>query len=184
MAHWLYLRYFLARGLLQYDLKHVMLACIFLATKMENLHLTGASFAGRIPNCQPELIAWIEIDLLEALGFNLHFFHPHSALQGLGLVFKTKQDVMTGAQMALDQLVMTDALLVETPSHLALAALFSVIPEQVSTYIQSVLCQAIDCDGLQDRLGSIARYVQPPTPFDTAVLKDIDKRLQASRASF
>lgn len=159
------------------------LTCILLATKLENLHLAASDFTAKIPNCQPNLITEIELALLEVINFNLLFFHPHSALTGLALVLKADRTVIAEATKALDVLVMTDALLLETPSHLALATFWQLVPQLVEEYIETILKKTVDCDTLLDRLRTISQYIMPPTPFNTGLLKDIDRRLHQARSS-
>lgn len=184
------------QSILKYDMKHVMywinwvplimhlrLTCILLATKLENLHLSATEFTDRIPNCQRELMPVIELALLDALEFNLLFFHPHTALRGFALVLNANQQTLDDATTILNQLVTTDVLLIESPSHLALACLYRVSQQAVTDYIETSLQHSIDCDGLLDRLDRVVTFAQPPTPFDTELLKDIDRKLHQARAS-
>lgn len=192
------MRYHLAESLLRFDSKHVMyshhlyfadshlvnrLTCILLATKIENLHLSAADFTNKIPNCQPSLITEIELVLLEALHFNLLFFHPHSALQGFALALEADNEKVKDATKVLDLLVTTDALLIESPSHLALASFNMVIPERVDAFIDANLSDILDKDELKQRLTVLSSYSRPPTPFDTNLLKEIDRKLHSARSS-
>lgn len=158
------------------------LTCILLATKIENLHLSAADFTNKIPNCQPSLITEIELVLLEALHFNLLFFHPHSALQGFALVLEADNETVKDSAKVLDLLVTTDALLIETPSHLALAAFNMVIPERVAAFIDEKLSGIVEMEDLKQRLASLSSYSRPPTPFDTNLLKDVDRKLHSARS--
>lgn len=164
-------------------ISYCRLTCILLATKLENLHLSAAEFTDRIPNCQRELMPQIELALLDALEFNILFFQPHTALKGFGLALKASQEALDEAVVVLNQLVTTDVLLMETPSHLALAAIYRIVPRDVNDYIESTLRPVINCDGLVDRLTTILAFAQPPTPFDTELLKDIDRKLHQARKS-
>jgi len=159
------------------------LTCILLATKLENLHLTASDFTGKIPNCQPALITEIELALLAALNFNILFFHPHSSLTGLALVLRVDKETLAEATKVLDALVMTDALLLETPSHLALASFYRAAPKLVEDYIENILITVIDCETLVERLQVILEFYKPSAPYDTSLLKDIDRRLQITRNS-
>jgi hypothetical protein len=145
--------------------------------------LSAADFTNKIPNCQPSLITDIELVLLEALHFNLLFFHPHSALHGFALVFEADNDTVKSATKFLDLLVTTDALLIESPSHLALSAFYMVIPDRVSVFIDEKLALSVDVLELRQRLAAISAYAQPSTPFDTNLLKDIDRKLHSIRSS-
>lgn len=160
-----------------------------MATKIENLHLTASEFTGKISNCKAGLIPEIEFALLEALGFNMHYFHPHAALAGLFLDLQEhcegyQPEWMDSASLVLDLLVTTDAVLVETPSHLAFAAVYQVAPGDVEAYVKRRLSSATDVDALLGRIRAISgAYGHLQFKADTPRLKDIDRRLVLARTS-
>jgi hypothetical protein len=161
------------------------LACILIATKLENMHLTMSDFATKIPNCQPNLILEIELALLEALDFNIHFFHPHSSLAGLFLDIQAsnlgdKEEIEAwhrGAGSVLDVLVKTDALLVESPSHLAMAAVYKADPDKFTEWARIRLSEQLDLEELFAKLRIILETWSSPVTLDPAHLKEIDKKL-------
>lgn len=161
------------------------LACILIATKLENMHLTMSDFATKIPNCQPNLILEIELALLEALDFNIHFFHPHSCMAGLFLDIqatsqRNKDEIEAwhrGAGSVLDVLVKTDALLVEYPSHLAMAAVYKTNPDKFIEWARLRLAEQLDLEELLARLRRIHEAWSSPVSLDPAHLKEIDKKL-------
>lgn len=163
------------------------LACVLLASKLENLHLTLSEFTGKIKNSNAQLIMDIELVLLAALHFNLHFHHPHAALAGFHLdiqVIAVEGQAldMEAAGRALDRLVTTDAILIHSPSHLALAALFYSNPTLTESYIETRLSKITDPTELLDKLRSICSELQVDKPaLDNARLKDIDRRLMQAR---
>ena len=160
-----------------------------MATKIENLHLTAGEFTGKISNCKAGLIPEIEFALLEALGFNIHYFHPHSALAGLFLDLQEhcegyQPDWTHSASLVLDLLVTTDAVLVETPSHLAFAAVHQVASGEMEAYVKRRLSGATDVDALLGRIRDISEtYGHLQFKTDTPRLKDIDRRLVLARTS-
>lgn len=161
------------------------LACILIATKLENLHLTMSDFATKIPNCQPDLILEIELALLEALDFNIHFFHPHSCLAGFFLDIHAsssypKEEIEVwhkNSGSVLDILVKTDALLIESPSHLALAAICKSQPDYFTQWAQLRLAEQLNVNELLSRLKGIVESWSSPVSLEPAHLKEIDRKL-------
>lgn len=180
------MRFYLKESLISYDPKHVMLSCILVATKLENLHLTMSDFAGKVPNCQTDLILTIELALLEALDFNLHFFHPHSCLSGLFIDMQAtidglNEDLIISAGKILDNLIMTDALVTETPSHLAMAAFFICAEQQFMQWADRRLSAIIEMHNLKEILVRIQSFLSAIKPLDQVKLKEVDKRLIKAR---
>jgi len=161
-----------------------------LATKLENLHLTLSEFTGKIKNSNPDMIIEIEFSLLSALNFNIHFFHPHSCLAGFYLDIQAAglrpdQNLMNKAGKVLDVLVTTDAILIEPPSQLALAALFSESPDLIESYLNVRSSQITDANALLERLRLIVTDFlhNKPEPPSAAKLKEIDKKLMQARSA-
>lgn len=81
---WLLARYHRRCSPLTVDTKHVMLACILLASKCHSLHLTQEQFLGRIPNTDASLVADLEVStVLPVLEYQIHFYSPLEPLGGL-----------------------------------------------------------------------------------------------------
>ena len=105
------------------------LACIYIGTKTQNMHLTMDNFVSKIPNTQPDLIIQLEVVVLAANNFQVPQFSPIPCLYGfvfdslsiLGKIIKYQEF----SQKALDRLqialLIDDIMLIESPSHIALA---------------------------------------------------------------
>lgn len=111
------------------ELNIFRLACIYLATKTQNLHLTMDIFISKIPNTNPELIIQMEVIVLESNDFRPPQFSLVTCVYGflldsLPIIEKISeyQDIL---QTALDRLqvafMIDEIVLIESPSHVALA---------------------------------------------------------------
>lgn len=133
-AEWLLSRFSLRHSWLEYDPKHIMLACILLATKCENLHLTMDQFAKKIPNTDAQLLLELEFVLLDAFDHVVLFFSPTVCLLGFWVQLKdagiaVSLGLLEQAKHQLATLIRTDAILLYRPSLLALFALALTLSE-------------------------------------------------------
>lgn len=105
------------------------LACIYLATKTQNLHLTMDIFVSKISNTNPESIIQMEVIVLESNDFRPPQFSLVTCVYGflldsLPIIEKISeyQDIL---QSALDRLqiafMIEEIVLLESPSYIALA---------------------------------------------------------------
>lgn len=99
------------------------------------------------------------------------------------MALEVDNETVKDATKVLDLLVTTDALLIESPSHLAMASFNMVIPERVTSFIDEKLSGTVEVEDLKQRLAMLSSYSRPPTPFDTNLLKEIDRKLHSARSS-
>lgn len=84
----LHKRFYLKRSMLQgKDPKHIMLACIFLGTKVGNLHLEASFITGKVAGSDPKVVLELEFHVLSNVGFNLDFPPLDAVFRGLFLFF-------------------------------------------------------------------------------------------------
>lgn len=182
-AHWLFTRLSLRLSVMDYDPKHTMLACVLLATKLSDLHLTMEQFVGKIPNTDRELLVRLEFVLLASFEYRLHFFDPHLALAGFILDFQGQfeldEAIIKGATVLLDHICATDAILILPPSHLALVALSRALnnPCLFSDYLQTRQKQlSVASDDLAQWHSTIDEFLSKMT-VDLETVRAIDRRL-------
>lgn len=186
-AHWLFTRLSLCLSVMQHDPKHTMLACVLLATKLSDLHLTMDQFVGKIPNTDRELLARLEFVLLASFEYRLHFFDPHLALAGFILdfqgCFELDEAVIKGATMLLDRICSTDAILILPPSHLALVSFSTALnnPSLVDDYLLARSDSlAVSSDDLVHWSFTINEHLAKMT-VDLETVRAIDRRLISIR---
>jgi len=166
-------------------------------SKIGNLHLTMEDFSLKIPNTKPELLISIEPILLEAVDFELCFFHPQTCLYGFIIEFQTCHDDVEGlfrdANKILDQFMGTDAVMIANPSVLALAAIDScnsglidryfscLVLYLYERYLRDRLGSHFDFEGLKETFQSLRSFLQTTTDINVEQLKEIDRKLIACR---
>lgn len=193
-AHWLLSRCSLGLSVLQYDPKHVMLAAILLATKLEGLHLTMDQYAAKIPNTDAELLIELEFVLLASLDYKVFFFSPNAALAGVLLELKTLSEGpledgpswdskwIAESSVLLDRICATDALLMYSPSCLALVSLLMILPEgkHKEALLQKIVPftrLATSGEPLDDALLAVGNLMNDFSALDPEKIKAIDRRL-------
>ena len=124
-------RFYLSYPMLQFDPKHVMLTCVFLAAKVENNHLQLGDFVKKIPNVNQNLILELEFHVCKGLRFHFHIHLPYLPLYGFYLesqrfikeeVVHLLKDAYEAALKYISMGLLTDAPLLFTPSQIALSA--------------------------------------------------------------
>lgn len=94
---------FTKRRIFHYDMRNLILACIFLAMKVENIYVTAESLKTHLSFAEVPLIVQYELEICSALKFNLHVSSPHLRLLGLYLLLQNKERV----RMEMDESVKT-----------------------------------------------------------------------------
>jgi hypothetical protein len=105
------------------------LACIYLGTKTQNMHISMDNFVSKITNTQSDLIIQLEVVILAANNFKLPQFSPIPCLYGFVFdslsILNRISEYQEFSQKALDRLqiavMFDDVMLIESPSHIALA---------------------------------------------------------------
>ncbi|KAI5160728.1 cyclin H [Nematocida ausubeli] len=96
---------FLKKRVFHYDMNNLVMACILLAMKVENINITTMQIKEVVPGVDERLLAEYELEICNALKFNLHVPSPHLRLIGLFLLLRNKesvQTVMTGSVQTQD----------------------------------------------------------------------------------
>lgn len=87
-------RLFAKRRIFYYDMKNLIVACVLLAIKVENIYVTPEFFKeGGLKFVHIPLVLCYELDICEALNFNFHVSSPHLRLLGLFLLLKNREKV-------------------------------------------------------------------------------------------
>lgn len=84
---------FSKRRIFHYDMKNFIVACILLAMKVENIFTTAAHLKEQLNFTDVKLLAAYELDICNAVKFNLHVASPHLRLLGLFLLLRNKQRI-------------------------------------------------------------------------------------------
>ncbi|OAG28906.1 cyclin H [Nematocida displodere] len=84
---------FSKRKVFHYDMRNLIAACVFLALKVENTYITAEILKAKLSFVKMHLLIKYELELCQALKFNLHVSSPHLRLLGLFLLLKNKEQV-------------------------------------------------------------------------------------------
>jgi hypothetical protein len=165
-------RFYLKRSMLQgKDPKHIMLACIFLGTKVGNLHLEAEFITAKIAGSDTKTVLDFEFHVLSNIGFNLDFPALDSAFEGLFLFFasvlqqarvKRLQELIF--PLVFQRILLSDLLLVYASQKIALAITLHHIEKEFGNEI------------LELALNKVINHVQD---FERELSYQINKHLEA-----
>lgn len=82
---------FSKRRIFHYDMDNLVVACILLAMKVENIFITAVRINEKLKFTDVNLLAAYELEICNLLKFNLHVPSPHLRLLGLFLLLKNKE---------------------------------------------------------------------------------------------
>lgn len=174
VASWFLIRYSLRHSWMEWDPKHVMLSCILVASKCENLHLTATQFPGALPNTNLELICQLEMVIIAALDYNLHFFTPLLPLTGIAMQEgggggrRWDGERWKTVRATCEKICATDAVLLYSPRIIAyLACLLNDVPLPSSADMID-----FDRDAAKALCQELLAY-----QIDTEQIKAVDRRL-------
>lgn len=121
-------RFYLFKSVVVFDPKLVMLACVFLAAKIENFLMKIDSFTGKIKGINKDELKEIEFEVAETLGYQFFMYHPYDAGFGIFLDVQTffndvrnVHHTFIEADKLISKSMLTDAALIYMPSQIAFA---------------------------------------------------------------
>ena len=145
-------RFFLHRSVMDYLPASILVTCLFLSTKVENVSVTLEEFLSKIPKSPPSnLMVELELEVSNAIDFEYLVHHPYWALHGFLLDLQThisqlnsdasrqaelKRKLFQAYQASVDLVVGSyhtcDVCLMFPPSQIALAAFQEVAAKDAS----------------------------------------------------
>lgn len=148
-------KFYLENSVMEFHPRNVLFTCVFLAAKLENCFMKLEAFVNAARKSNSKLtekdISDLEFTVLQLLKFTLLVHHPFRPLYGFFLDFQqvliqaANPPVLTVDRLGAlydrakrwlsDQALLTDVQFLFTPPQIALAALYSVDPAMVETYI-------------------------------------------------
>jgi len=132
-AHHYFKRFYLYNSVMDYHPKEILVTAVYLACKVEEFNVSIGQFVGNVQGNQERATNVIlnnELLLMQALQFHLTIHNPYRAVEGLLIDIKTRCDTVENVDSFrpeidsfLDQVYITDAILIFAPSQIALAAI-------------------------------------------------------------
>jgi len=141
-------RFYLRNTCMDYHPKNVMLTCLFLSTKTENHVKSIGDFTSKIPNCSDDDVLALEFLVSQSLKFQFKVHHAYLAGRGIAMDLQTLiteetelndfvEVTVPQAQATINQLRLTDAEFLYTPSQIALAAYHLHAPSLAERWLAS-----------------------------------------------
>lgn len=169
-------RFYMQWSVMERDPKHVMLTCIYLACKTEEVYVSAEAFGKGIQQ-DPQVVLDNELGVLQTLQFDLVVYAPYRPLAGFlfemedflreegqsALPEEQYEALRRGAEANLDAAMLTDAPLLYPPGQIALAALMLANEEEsrldFGRYLQHVVGRAAGGGGRAEALLEKLRHV-------------------------
>ncbi|KAM3576304.1 hypothetical protein VYU27_001836 [Nannochloropsis oceanica] len=187
-------RFFLSNSMLDFDPKVVLMACMFLAGKVEYDYIRLSELKDVFGEKYGRHIIEFEGSLLQGLGFCLKTYHPYNPFFGLvnglenvnhvkklGLTAADLSRIYAAGQETIDLLLPTDLPLLHTPARIALAVLLVCavdlgMVEPVESYLSY-------CFEEEDEYASIMNEVALIRPAVEKARHDVPKTLEERKQS-
>jgi len=145
-------RFYLQNSVMDYPPKEILVTCVYLACKVEEFNVSMDQFVGNLKGDRERAASIIlnnELLLMQQLNYHLTIHNPFRPLEGLMIDIKTRfpslrdaERLRPGVDEFLEKVFYTDAILVYSPSQIALAAIIhsaSAMKENVDEYITRTL---------------------------------------------
>jgi hypothetical protein len=194
-SHLTFARVHLAKPILdggKHDLKHIMLAAVYLASKVDEEHTELGKFCDKIPGTDRKQIEELEFVLLDWLDFDIFMelpvvplatFVADIFLSAEGQTVSAKE-LHAAALQSLSSIYMTDAPFLFNPAIIALSCLLQTavrfkVEKAVEEYLEKVEEKLPGTRELVESAGKVA--TGQATTLDPRYLKVIDGKLSECR---
>ncbi|XP_050316250.1 cyclin-H [Anthonomus grandis grandis] len=190
-------RFYIKNSVMNYHPKEIMVTCIYLACKVDEFNVSIQQFVANIKGDRDkatDVILNNELLLMEQLNFHLSIHNPFRPAEGLLIDIKTRgslhdpERLRPGIDQFLDRVFLTDAILLYSPSQVALAAILhaaSKLQENLDSYVTEILFAKGGTDKLHiliDAVRAIRSMEKTAgTMPDKNVIKMLDKKLDKCR---
>ncbi|PIO62659.1 cyclin ccl1 [Teladorsagia circumcincta] len=171
-------RLFLDWSVMEASPKIVMMACFYLAMKVEEFYVTIDEFVGNLKSGTPEQnttrILGLEPEIMRALRYQITIHCPYRPFEGHLMEMKTRmlllnfnvESIREPADQFFRQALLSDAMLMYPPSQIALAALkygldsLDKSPDVLTEFLQKLMGVEDDWKGMHgDALQTIDKLI-------------------------
>ncbi|KAI5171124.1 cyclin H [Nematocida sp. LUAm3] len=180
---------FTKKRIFHFDMKNLVVACVFLAMKIENIYITANTLKRYLGFIKIPLIVQYEMEICTALNFNLHISSPHLQLLGLFLMLKNQERIRMEMEETvktqkiqeidstldweksienLKNIMLADDYLLLDPNEVALAAL-TVSPSELNGFFMEQTLEGVK----RIKMHTIRREIP-----DREQLKEIHEKIQ------
>ena len=118
-------RFYLYKSMYSYKPRTMMLTCMILAFKAEEVNCNPLLFLSRVEGADPTKVMEYEISLLEGLKYQMHTYSPFDSLEGLSIILRLSPEfVKEKVEPILCKSYLTDASLIYSPGIITSAAIY------------------------------------------------------------
>ncbi|KAL8562031.1 hypothetical protein ACOMHN_031802 [Nucella lapillus] len=190
-------RFWINNSAMDYHPKDIMLTSVYLACKVEEFYVPISQFVSNLKGNREKFadtILTFELTLMSKLRYHLTVHNPFRALEGLIIDVKTRfpdlenvERLRKNADDFIDRALMTDAVLIFSPSQIALASLmFSASKESINLdrYVTKLLMGGSSKEEIQKLIYQLKRIkcmVKGDPPIARDQLPLIQRKLDACR---
>uniref|UniRef100_A0A915IZP3 Cyclin-like domain-containing protein n=1 Tax=Romanomermis culicivorax TaxID=13658 RepID=A0A915IZP3_ROMCU len=187
-------RIYLNYSIMEYLAKNVMMACLYLACKVDEFNVSIDDFVSNLKSGtregNTEIILGMEVQIMRLLKFHLTVHGPYRALEGHFIEMKTKcpeipkPDVFRkDAAEFLWKSMLTDVNFLYAPSQLALSSILYAskrLGYDIDSYIENVLCNndAIQYEKLMTKLNDCNAILNQVTPISQERATEIQEKVR------
>ncbi|CAH1110324.1 unnamed protein product [Psylliodes chrysocephalus] len=144
-------RFYINNSVMNYHPKEIMVTCIYLACKVEEFNVSIQQFVANIKGDREkatDIILNNELLLMEQLSFHLSIHNSYRPVEGLLIDIKSRTNLhdperlRSGTEHFLERALLTDTILLYSPSQVALAAVLhaaSKLQENLDSYVTDTL---------------------------------------------
>ncbi|KAK9884068.1 hypothetical protein WA026_005005 [Henosepilachna vigintioctopunctata] len=160
-------RFYINNSVMNYHPKEIMVTCIYLACKVEEFNVSIMQFVSNIRGDREkasDIILNNELLLMEQLNFHLSIHNPYRPIEGLLIDIKTRcslndpERLRPGTEHFVEKAFLTDAVLLYSPSQVALAAILhaaSKLHENLDAYVTDTLFGAQEAGRLVELIEAV-----------------------------
>ncbi|KAL9655070.1 hypothetical protein ABK040_008852 [Willaertia magna] len=184
-------RFYLKHSLMEYDIRNMMLTCIFLATKTEERYISLSQFIDKVneitdakeSNLNNEMIYKYELILLQGLDFELMVYHPFRSLYAYvhdlhEIVDKNIVDeLFENCKKLISELIkFTDVIFIYSPSIIAISCLYMVNQDITKKFISNKFKNQLD--EIFNSIEEINQLFKKYSSIEKNKLKEAEKKLK------
>ncbi|XP_066249135.1 cyclin-H [Euwallacea similis] len=190
-------RFYITNSVMNFHPKEIMVTCVYLSCKVEEFNVSIQQFVANIKGDREkatDIILNNELLLMEQLNFHLAIHNPFRPVEGLLIDIKTRgslhdpERLRQGTEQFLERALLTDSILLYSPSQVALAAILhaaSKLQENLDSYVTEVLFGNGGRDKLEVLIDAVRAIRSMEKTADSApdksYIKILDKKLDKCR---
>lgn len=187
-------RFYLRNSVMDYHPKEILVTCVYLACKVEEFNVSISQFVANIKGDRDkasDIILNNELLLMQQLNYNLTVHNPYRPVEGLLIDIKTRYPAIENPERLrahidefLDNVFMTDSVLLYAPSQIALSAILnaaSKISSSLDSYVTDILFSRDHLEGIIEavrKIRSMAKFIETPT---RESVRPLERKLERCR---